>query len=157
MTNSQGLLIAAGVTVVLTSIGVGIAALLDRTLIPIIAAIGTTISAVLSHELVKTIIMKIVTYLTTPAVVQAASGSSNGLELRARLNRPHRTRTLTFSSHESRVDLNGRHVVSDIETKIEETVNGVTPPSSRDTTYVTATSGSSSDSDKSMHRALTVD
>lgn len=156
MTNSKLLMIAGGVTATLTIIGVSVAAALDQALVPIIAGVGTTLSAILSHELVKAVIMKIVTYLTTP--VAAAS-----IELQQRLNtRPHHTRTLIFSSHESSRNAAGHRVVSNIEGKIEQTIEEVTPPSSARGTYITANSGSESSNEsakenKSPHHILTVD
>ncbi len=146
MDTSKILIICAAVTAALTVIGVGIAAALDRTLIPIIAGVGSAASAALSHEMVKTILMKIVTYLTTPATIAAINSDSViSLELQARLNRhPYQSRTLIFSSHESGRDLNGRRTMSNIETKVEETIEGITPSSSSGGTFVTAGSNSES-------------
>lgn len=132
MTKSEWLLVGAGVTIVLTIAGVAIAAVFYPAIIPIIAGAGSLISAALSHELVKSLGVRVMAYLNQEEPEAVPLSPQLGLELTRRLNRhPHNTQTLIFSREYSSLDSEGHHVHRSVEGRMQETTEDVTPPESR--------------------------
>lgn len=164
MNRSECLIVGAVTTIVITIAGACIAAELYPSITPVIAGVGSTVSAILSHEVVKTAGIRIINHLvgvptppidgapqhtesaptpltsnpnasTPPGRPASAHSVGSAIEMAPSTissspSRPRRSRTLLISTHESTTDSKGRHTSSNVQTRVEETMDGTPSDSS---------------------------
>ena len=116
MTKSELFLFGAGVAACVTAVSIIVAAIVSPAIIPVLTIVGTALSIMLAHELVKAACVRAFKYIVKPTPVPIV------VVKKLRNKKPHTTQTLRFSRTYSEVDINGKHTSYIINTQMQSDV-----------------------------------